>query len=40
MIKLYNIEKIYDSENDSLDNVDEYMEDVRKYLSDDLKNYY
>lgn len=40
MIKLYNIEKVFDSENDDLVDVDEYIDDIKNYLNDDIKNYY
>jgi hypothetical protein len=40
MIKMYDIEKVFDSENDSLDNVDEYIVSIKEYMNDDIKNYY
>lgn len=40
LIKLYNVEKIYDSENDNFENVEEYNKVIKEYLNDDIKNYY
>lgn len=40
LIKLYNVEKIYDSENDIFENVEEYNKVIKEYLNDDIKNYY
>ena len=40
MIKMYDIEMVEDSENDGLENIDEYIENIKNYLNDDLKNYY
>ncbi len=40
MIKLYDIEKVFDSENDDVVNVEEYKKVIINYLNDDIKNYY
>lgn len=40
LIKLYNVEKIFDSEDNRFENVEEYNKVIKEYLNDDIKNYY